>query len=133
MRKSFTETGSLYVSMYWRFSDTWVGSGQTYHPHIIMIPSSLDDPWGGLAYNYLDTYIEVNSLTPTVGIQDGMNVNSSYGALPNNLTTTTENRDVSGCNGCLSGSDCGDLQACYDSGVGSYWNGRGWKGSQAFV
>ncbi len=132
MRKDFAATDALYLSFYWRFNSSWVGSGVAYHPHLIMIPSDLDDHWGGLAYNYLDTYIEVSSLTPRLEIQDGMNVNTSYGAVPNNLTTTTENRDVAGCNGCLSGSDCGDFVSCYGVGGGAYWNGRGWDGAQNF-
>jgi len=132
MRKDFTATDTLYISMYWRFNSNWVGSGASYHPHLIYILSDLDDRWGGLAQNYLDTYIEVSNLTPRMIIQDGMNVNYSYGALPNNLTATTENRDVAGCNGCLAGSDCGDSVACYAVGGGTYWNGRFWNGSRNF-
>jgi len=132
LRRDFTATDTLYVSFYWRFSSDWVGSGQGYHPHIIYILSDFDDHWGGLAQNYLDTYIEVSSLTPRMIIQDGMNVSYSYGALPNNLTATTENRDVAGCNGCLTGSDCGDSAACYAVGGGTYWNGREWDGTQNF-
>ena len=132
MRKDFIATDSLYVSMYWRFSSAWVGSGKGYHPHLIYILSDIDNHWGGLARNYLDTYIEVNNLTPRMIIQDGMNVNYSYGSLPNNLTIVTESRDVAGCNGCLSGSDCGDSAACYDAGGGTYWNGRFWNGSRNF-
>ncbi|HPV29902.1 MAG TPA: hypothetical protein PLT30_10550 [Deltaproteobacteria bacterium] len=132
MRKDFTPTDTLYISMYWRFNSNWVGSGVGYHPHLLYILSDLDDHWGGLAQNYLDTYIEVSNLTPRMIIQDGMNVNYSYGALPNNLTATTENRDVAGCNGCLAGSDCGDSAACYAVGGGTYWNGRFWNGSRNF-
>jgi hypothetical protein len=133
MRKSFAPTDSLYVSMYWRFNSDWVGSGVGYHPHLVMIPSSIDDPWGGIAYNYLNTYIETSNLTPRLEIQDGMNVNTSSGSVPNNLTATTENRDVAGCNGCLSGSDCGLSADCYSVGGGTYWNGRRWNGSQNFA
>ncbi len=132
LRKDFTATETLYVSFYWRFNSDWVGSGVGYHPHIIYILSDLDDHWGGLAQNYLDTYIEVSNLTPRMIIQDGMNVNYSYGSLPNNLTATTENRDVAGCNGCLAGSDCGDTSACYAVGGGTYLNGRFWNGSLNF-
>lgn len=133
MRKDFTATDSLYVSMYWRFNNSWVGSGVGYHPHLIYILSDLDDHWGGLANNYLDTYIETSNLTPRLIIQDGQRINYSYGSLPNNLTSTTENRDVAGCNGCLTGSDCGDSAACYHVGGGVYWNGRFWNGSRNFA
>lgn len=132
LRKDFTATDSLYVSFYWRFNSDWIGSGLGYHPHMIYILSDLDDNWGGLAQNYLDTYIEASGLTPRMIIQDGMNINYSYGAIPNNLTTVTESRDVAGCNGCLSGSDCGDSAACYAVGGGTYWNGRQWNGSNNF-
>lgn len=132
MRKSFTPTDALYVSMYWRFNSNWIGSGTPYHPHLVMVTSDLDDVWGGIAYNYLNTYIETSNLTPRLAIQDGMNVNNSLGTVPNDLTTTTENRDVGGCNGCLSGSNCG-TSSCYDSGVGTYWNGRKWEGMQNFA
>ncbi len=133
LRKDFVPTDSLYISFYWRFSSNWVGSGQGYHPHIIYILSDLDDHWAGLAYNYLDTYIETDNVTPRLIIQDGINVNLSYGSVPNNLTTTTEYRDVSGCNGCLSGSDCGDFASCYNVGDNMWWNGRFWNGSSNFV
>jgi hypothetical protein len=132
MRRDFLPTDSLYVSMYWRFDSNWVGSGKGYHPHLIYILSDLDDHWGGLAQNYLDTYIEVSNLTPRMIIQDGKNINYMYGALPNNLSATTENRDVGGCNGCLSGSECGDSSACYAVGGGTYYNGRFWNGSRNF-
>jgi hypothetical protein len=131
MRKDFTASDTLYISMYWRFNSNWVGSGQSYHPHLIMILSDLDDHWGGLAYNYLDTYIETSNLTPTMYLQDGMNVNLAYGTPPNNLTATTETRDVAGCNGCLSGSDCG-TGSCYNVGGSEWWNARNWTGSSNF-
>jgi hypothetical protein len=124
-------TEQLYASFYWRFDTTWIGSLHTYHPHIINILSDLDDPWDGPAYNYLDSYIETGDtstpytgLVPRLGTQDGRNINYSYGSLPNDLTTTTENRDVGGCNGDLRGSDPGTTEGCYLASGSTYWNGR---------
>ena len=76
-RKLFTATEELYVSMYWRFNTGWVGSGQSYHPHLICILSSRDyDVYGeysGLAQNYLDTYIEPHGSGAFLILQDLVN------------------------------------------------------------
>lgn len=73
MRKDFTATDSLYVSMYWRLNSNWVGSGQSYHPHLVYILSDRDDHWGGLAQNYLDTYIEPHGRGAYLILQDLLN------------------------------------------------------------
>ncbi len=73
MRKDFTATDSLYVSMYWRFNSDWVGSGQSYHPHLVYILSDRDDHWGGLAQNYLNTYIEPHGRGAYLILQDLLN------------------------------------------------------------
>ena len=73
MRKDFTATDSLYVSMYWRFNSDWVGSGVGYHPHLVYILSDRDDHWGGLAANYLDTYIEPHGRGAYLILQDLLN------------------------------------------------------------
>jgi len=73
MRKDFTATDSLYVSMYWRLNSNWVGSGQGYHPHLVYILSDRDDHWGGLAANYLDTYIEPHGRGAYLILQDLLN------------------------------------------------------------
>jgi hypothetical protein len=131
IRKGFTATDNLYISQYWRFNSDWVGSGISTHPHIVYILSDQDGEWDGLANNYLDTYIETNNLTPRLITQDGLNINYGYGALPNNIASTNESRDVSGCNGAISGQDAGSA-TCYDNGGGSYRNGRTWNGLSNF-
>lgn len=73
MRKDFTATDSLYVSMYWRLNSNWVGSGQGYHPHLVYILSDRDDHWGGLAANYLDTYVEPHGRGAYLILQDLLN------------------------------------------------------------
>jgi len=134
-RKHIVEGGteSLYVKYYQKFATNWVGSGQTYHPHLILIPSNLDwdaDPYHGPMLSYHELYIEpgnsTDGLSPTFIIQDGENVNTSSGQLPNNLTATTESRDVGGCNGCLTGSTCGNSTVCYYYD-GDWCNGRTWR------
>jgi len=73
MRKSFVAADSLYISMYWRFSNSWVGSGVSYHPHVVMILSDRDDPWGPLASNYLQTYIEPHDRGAYLILHDNLN------------------------------------------------------------
>ena len=69
-------------------------------------------------------------MTPKIAIQDSLLINYANGALPNNLTAITETRDAAGCNGCLSGGDCGSVGAsCYSNGDGTYSNGRTWNGN----
>jgi len=101
LRKKFTLTDSLYVSFYVKFQSTWRGSQRAYHPHMIMVPSNLDNDYCPLANNYLNTYIEFISdigspydIRPSTAIQDSLRVNTNYGNPPINLTTVTENRSV---------------------------------------
>ena len=143
IRKAFTATEALYVKFYWKFSAVWRGSQQTYHPHLIYILSNLDyadNPWSGLAGNYLDTYIETLSdigspytIRPLIAIQDYLSVNEALcsGILPCDLTAITENRSVAGCNGTL--GDTGTSQSCYDVGDGSYTNYRAWKAGPSSI
>lgn len=105
LRRAFTPTDSLYVSFYVKFGTGWQGSQQTYHPHIITIPSDLDDPYAALANNYLNTYIEFLSdvgspyaVRPSLALQDSLRVNSSLGTPPLDLSAVTENRSVTHCN-----------------------------------
>ena len=127
-------TDKLYVSFYWRFNSNWVGSGTTYHPHIIQIQSNLDVAAGfpnGMIPTYGDSLIEVLALTPRLHWQDSTNINSSRGTPPNDLTTITENRDTGGCNCCLAGSDCGVNADCYNNPP--WYNMRHWSGSSNFT
>jgi len=127
LRHDITPTDSLYLSFYWRFNSDWGGSSDLgYQPHLIYVLSDMDDRWGGLASNYLDTYIQVTDTTPVVQIQDGKNINTNP-TPPWTSTMGNENRAVAGCNGTLSGSDPGNLSDCYSSG--SWMNYRRWNGS----
>jgi hypothetical protein len=132
MRKTFTPSDKIYVKYYWRFNSDWIGSGVAYHPHMISLLSDLDDPWVGPSLTYLNNYIEVNNLTPRILIQDTMNIVSN--PTPQWSTTRgTETRSVGGCNGCLPGSDCGNID-CYACSSNSGWcNYRGWDGTSNFL
>jgi len=57
----FTASDRVYVSLYIRLGSDWVGSGQSYHPHLLFLLSDTDyntDPYCGIATNYLNCYIE---------------------------------------------------------------------------
>lgn len=125
-RHAFTETDSLYVSYYVKHSATWVGSGVSYHPHLFYILTNADPAYSSLAWNHLTTYLEENSGRPRIALQDGANVNT--GSIGVDLTATTENRAVAGCNG---DSDGNGLGTCYQQGT--YWmNGKTFDGNQVY-
>jgi hypothetical protein len=102
-RHQFPASPTIYVSYWVKYGSNWVGSGQIDHPHEFYMLSNLDGQYSGLANDWLTTYIETNFVngagTPRVSLQDNLAINTSYGAVPNNLIGVTENRSVSGCNG----------------------------------
>ena len=123
MRHPITATDKLYVSYWTAHSSSWVGSGETYHPHMIMLLTDQDTAYSGLAWTHLSFYIEENQQTPRLIIGDGANVNYSNGTPPDNLVGITENRSVGGCNGDLGATGDSGGPSCYQSG-GSWYNGR---------
>src|SRR5574343_2013546 len=129
-------TDSLYISFYWRCSSGWVGSGQSYHPHIIHIFSDLDvaaDYPSGMIPAYGDTLFEPLNLTPHIKWQDASSINSTLHSPPwtNAQAAETENRATGGCNGVLSGSSAGNSADCYQYG-GVWYNMRDWTGTSNF-
>ena len=60
IRRAFTSSDQIYVSFYWRFNSDWVGSGQSYHPHLFFI---LHTVWGNLSVGLLRIYVEVTGTT----------------------------------------------------------------------
>jgi len=121
MRKKFAASDSVYLRYYVKYSNNWVGSQKSYHPHEFMFMTNKDSDWSGMAYTYLTAYVEENALKPRLAIQDGRNVDLSN--LNVNLVNTTENRSVAGCNGDSDGYGNGD---CYAAGSGQYWNDKHW-------
>jgi uncharacterized protein YjdB len=118
-RHKFTASDRVYLSYYVKYSTNYIGSGQDYHPHEFYILSNLDGDYDGPSDNFLDVYVEQNYQNggkPIVDVQDNKSVNTSRGAVPNNLVGVTENRSVSGCNGLV---ESNIYSECYDAG--SYW------------
>lgn len=124
-RHLFPATETVYLSYWVKYSTNWVGSGQLYHPHEWQFLSDADGDWAGLSANILGVYVEhsySNGGIPRLICQDSLNINYSQGALPNDLTATTELRSVCGCNGLL---EAVDEFSCYPTGEGSsYYNAK---------
>jgi hypothetical protein len=118
-RHLFTPSESLYVSFWLKLgtaSVPWQGSGVSYHPHIVYILTEANGDYDGLAWNYLDFYIEWNGFRPRIAIQDGQRIN--LGQLGNNLLGTATPHAVAGGNGSQNGS-----ADYYAIGGGDYTNG----------
>jgi chitodextrinase len=135
LRKKITPTESLYLSFYVKFQTGWRGSQKAYHPHMILIPSSLDSDYTPLANNYLNTYVSFISdigspytIRPQISIQDQLRVNTANGTPPNNLTAVTENRSVAYCNTPVPSGATG---MCYADNP--YYSANTWKASTASV
>lgn len=121
MRKKFTESESVYIRYYVKYSSNWEGSNVAYHPHEFYLLTNKDGDWSGLSNTRLTAYIEQNEGKPQVVIQDGMNIDTAN--INKDLTAITEKRAVAGCNGDSDGYGKGD---CYGSGS-TYNNGKTWK------
>ncbi|MGZ4787554.1 MAG: Ig-like domain-containing protein [Terriglobales bacterium] len=118
-RHKFTPSNSFYVSYYVKYSANWVGSNLPYHPHEFYAMSTLDGDFAGPSQNFLTVYVEQNYLNggrPRVAMQDNLSVNTTLGALPNNLIATTENRSTGGCNGVI---EVNMPSECFNNG--SFW------------
>lgn len=125
-RHLFTDSESVYIAYYIKHSTSWVGSGQSFHPHMFYFLSDLDGTYSGPAYNFLDAYIENIGGKPAFLIQDGKNIDETR--VGQNLVNVTENRAVAGCNGDSDGYGNGD---CYQSGS-VHWNGKRWLAGQVY-
>jgi hypothetical protein len=123
-RHLFTPSSSVYLRYWVLHSSNWVGSGQTYHPHLFYILSNLDDQYAGPAWNYLTTYVEENFQSDggyaVLESQDARNIDATR--VNQDLTTVTENRAISGCNGNPDNS----VTTCYQDS-GTWYNGKTWK------
>ena len=125
MRKQFTATDSVYVSYWEKYSSNWQDQTGGAGHHEIYLLTNQDGAYTNLAFTHLTSYLEswgtagqsVNT-TPHVSFQDGANIDQTK--INVDLTQTTENRSVSGCNGLLDSLTA----TCYNSGNGTYWNGK---------
>jgi hypothetical protein len=120
LRKKFPASDSVYLSYYVKYSANWVGSQKPYHPHELLLLTTMDGDWAGLSFTHLTFYVEQNGGTPLMAIQDGMNVDQKQ--VGKSLTTITERRAVAGCNG----SSDGYPDSCYRAAEG-YTNEKKWK------
>jgi len=127
MRHLFTATNQVYISYWVKHSSDWVGSGTTYHPHLIYLLTNLNGAYSGLAYTYLTAYVEENQGYPVLSLQDGQNIDETKIGV--NLIGVTESRSVAGCNGTQSGIGQTSVD-CYINGA-VHWNGLVWKGPTA--
>lgn len=132
MRRQFDPTEEMYLTYYVKFQSTWRGSQQTYHPHTIYLLSDLESEYSGLSLNYLTLYSEFFSsigspynIYAQLASQDSLNVNTSLGTPPNNITATTENRSVNYCNGYKTGQDQGQSRDCYNDG--DWYSATTWR------
>lgn len=130
-RHKLTPTNSLYVSYYVKYSANWVGSGKPYHPHEFYVLSTLDGDYDGPARNWMTVYIEHNYQNggrPRLSMQDNKAINTTSGALPNNLVSVTEDRSTGGCNGV---TESNIVWECYSAGS-TWYNSKQLTGPVAF-
>jgi hypothetical protein len=126
-RHLFTESESVYLSYWVKYSANWVGSNHIYHPHEFLLLTNEDPAYTGLSFTHLTTYVEQNYQNggiPMLRMQDGANVDQTRVGV--DLTAVTENRGAGGCNGNADGYSTGCYQA---SGV--YTNEKEWRAGQA--
>ncbi len=123
IRRLFSETETLYVSYWVKYSPNYVGSGQGYQPHEFGVTSNRDDPYSNLTYSYLYAYIEQNYQNggiPVLRMQDARMIDTNN--INVDLTGVTENRAVAGCNGNTDGTG---ITSCFPLG-GLWYNGKEW-------
>src|SRR5207247_4211102 len=80
-RHLFTETESVYLSYWVKYSASWVGSGQLYQPHEFPLLTNEHKPYTGPQLTHLTTYVEHNYQNggiPVLALQDGVNIDQSH-------------------------------------------------------
>lgn len=96
-RVRISPTESATLSYYIKHSENWEWTGKGYHPHEFLFMTTEDGEHDGPAYTHLTLYVEAIDGKPTLGIQDGENIDESR--IGQNLTGITEKRSVAGGNG----------------------------------
>jgi hypothetical protein len=132
-RHLFTESESLYVGYWVKYSANWEGSNRSYHPHEIYFVTNLDDIWVGPAITHLTGYIEQNEGTPRLALQDSSNNDmgcillndDSFVGCDGNFDTYafSEARSACACNGIVGDLDGRD---CFLYADGVYYSARFW-------
>lgn len=128
-RHLFAPSDAVYVRYWIKHSANWVGSGKPYHPHLFSFVTTEDQAYVGPARTHLTTYVEENYQSgdlAVLGAQDGSNIDETR--IGQDLTSVTESRASSGCNG---NSD-GYPTSCYLSGT-LHVNGKTWTSGQPIL
>ena len=132
-RHLFTESESVYLSFWVKYSANYVGSGKPYHPHLFHFVTNKDNQWVGPSFTHLTTYTEQVGGVVRIALQDGLNNdtncillnNNSFVRCNGNYSTYkfTEARSVCSCNGFSGDLDGRD---CFNQGDGTYYSARYW-------
>lgn len=124
LRKLFTASDRIYLRYQLQCSANWVGSGVSFHPHLMTIQSDADDDFNGPSDANLSVYSEpwfsAGNGNCLRGIfQDNRVIDPTHvGSLG-----ADQNRSTSGANGQQGDADIWDVfpDAAYSQG---YWNSR---------
>jgi len=130
VRLLFTNSDSIYLSYWVKYSSNWQGSGQNTQPHEFHFMTTENTQWKGPAHSKLTTYVEhnwQNTGRPRIAIQDGMNINPTN-AGPGQPVLNSENRAIAGCNGIAESHATED---CYNDG--QWRNGKYWVASSGLI
>ncbi len=120
------ETEEVCLSFWVKFSKSWVGSGKAWHPHVFHFMTNANkNKYAGPAYSHLTLYIEHINRVPTLGIQDGMNIDESR--VGQDLTQITEKRSIAGGNG-----DSDGYGGHYYRSGKVHWNGKHMKADKQY-
>ena len=125
-RHLFTETESVYLSYWVKYSANWVGSGDPFQPHEFLFMTDESSQFMGPAFTKLTVYVEHNYQNggiPVLGAQDGENIDVTQ--INQDLSGVTENRAANGCNGNTDGYP----STCFPVGT-AYYNGKWWLAPQ---
>jgi hypothetical protein len=132
-RHLFEGQEAVYLSYWVKYSESYIGSGQPYHPHEFHFVTDADDQWVGPAYTHLTTYTEQVGGVPRIALQDSRNVDlscilrndDSFVGCNGDFATYgfTEARSVCSCNGLIGDLDGRD---CFPNGDGTWYSARFW-------
>lgn len=133
-RHLFSESESVYLSYYVKYSDNYIGSGLSYHPHEFHVLTNKDSMWIGPTGTHLTMYVERNHQKPRLAMQDMLNVDTNCIRRNNDTWYSptgasgcsenypfTEQRSVASCNGLAGISGSGD---CFQ------WDSTHWYSSK---
>jgi hypothetical protein len=79
MRRLFEPSESIYVRFHMRLSKGWGWTGRDYHPHLINILTTENQPYAGPAATHLTLYIEPQNGKLRLAAQDIQNKDAKHG------------------------------------------------------